>query len=267
MTTVSTVHGLENRHKPPTGVLWPLFMGWIRVPLILAGAGIVLLVYRRAGSSAGTAASVAWSPFVVNVVNLLCLGLLVWRARVEGFRLADMIGLRRSSALRDLGWGLLWSLLLYVMFALGLMTVVLAVGAARGALGSQWFIDVFVGTGDYAALSLPLWFLAGNGLLFPLLNPVVEELQYRGYAQTRLIAVSGNVALSIALVSVPFAVQHTAFAASPVGAVAFVVAFLLWSASAGVIVWRQGRLAPVIVAHAITNVATAAAPIVGVVLR
>lgn len=63
------------------------------------------------------------------------------------------------------------------MFALGLMTVVLAVGAA---LGSQWFIDVFAGSGDYAALSLPLWFLAGNGLLFPLLNPVVEELQYRG---------------------------------------------------------------------------------------
>jgi uncharacterized protein len=104
-------------------------------------------------------------------------------------------------------------------------------------------------------------------LLFPLLNPAVEELQYRGYAQPRLIVLVGSPAAGVAWTAVLFGLQHMAFATTPVGAVAFAVGYMLWGAGAGVIVHRQGRLAQVLVAHVISNLVPAAIPLVSLALR
>ena len=71
---------------------WPLFMAFIRLPLILLGNGVIILLFRSAGQPAGMTVGAIFSTLSVTVVNVVCLGLLLWRARVEGFQLGAIAG-------------------------------------------------------------------------------------------------------------------------------------------------------------------------------
>lgn len=237
---------------------WPLIMAFIRLPLALAGSGLAILAYRLQGNPVGVAAGLGWSTLTLTVVNLLCLGLLVWRSRVEGFSLGERIGLRRGQLARDILLGLAWSLLLGGLLLLGVFAVVLA---ASGFTGPLDFEGVFVGDASFD-FTLPAWLAVVSAVAFPLLNPVVEELQYRGYAQPGLIAASGSVGTGIVVTAGGFALQHTVFAVTAAGALAYVLGFFLWGLGAGVIARRQGRLLPLIIAHFVSNLSFGVIPLI-----
>jgi membrane protease YdiL (CAAX protease family) len=236
---------------------WPLLLAYIRLPLALAGSGLAILAYQWAGNPVGVAAGLGWSTLTLTIVNLLCLGLLAWRARVEGFDLWGAIGFQRRRLLGDLGWGLAWSLLLGGLLLLGVFAVMLAVYGA-GAFGQ--FEAAFTGEADFS-FTLPAWLAVVSAVAFPVLNPVVEELQYRGYAQPRLIAAWGSAWLGIVVTAAGFGLQHVVFALTPVAAAAYAFGFFLWGLGAGLIAHRQRRLAPLIVAHFVSNASFGVIPL------
>ncbi len=235
--------------KPHIGWGWPLFMAFIRLPLILIGSGIVILAYRLTGISVGIAAGVAWATLTITVVNAACLGLLFWRAKLEGVHLSDMIGFQRRQFLRDLGLGILWSMLLYALMLGGIFVALFTIQSITGPVT---FGQIFVGNAN-TSFQLPQWLAVISAVVFPILNAPVEELQYRGYTQPRLIALSGSVWCGILITAAGFGLQHMAFALTLSAAPIFVVGFFLWGFGAGIIAHRQQRLAPLIIAHFMSN--------------
>ena len=241
---------------------WPLFMTFIRLPLILLVNGVIILAFRFAGQPAGLSTGAIFSTLSVTVVNVVCLGLLLWRARVEGFQLREMMGWQRDRWLRDLGSGVLWSMALFALLMGGMLAVVFAIQSMTGLS----FAQIYVGETDFSQIAMPFWLTAVYaiiaGVVFPLLNAPVEELTYRGYAQSRLITASGSVWLGIGLPAIGFGLQHIAFAYTLASMPAYAVGFLLWGVGAGVIAHRQRRLAPIIVAHFISNLSFGIVPLV-----
>jgi membrane protease YdiL (CAAX protease family) len=227
-------------------------MAFVRLPLILIGNGAVVVALRLAGSPVGMATGAAWSTLSVTAANVVCLGLLLWRARVEGLRLSHIVGFQRRRLLRDLAAGVLWSMVLFALMMGGVFAITFAIQRIAGLP----FEQVFVGDAAFS-FEPPQWLTAImvfiSGVVFPVLNAPVEELQYRGYAQPRLIAVSGSAWLGICVTAVGFGLQHVAFALTVPLALGYAVGFTMWGLGAGMIAHRQRRLAPLIVAHFVSN--------------
>jgi len=239
---------------------WPLLMSFIRLPMILLGNVAIVLAFRAAGQSMGFAAGAAFSTLSVTIVNVVCLGLLRWRAQVEGFQLKDMLGFQRGRLLRDLGAGMLWSMGLFVLLMAGVLVVVFAV---QGTTGLS-FEAIYLGDVDFSfemgqLFTVLYTFIAA--IVFPLLNAPVEELVYRGYAQKGVTAVSGSARLGIIIPAIGFGLQHIAFAYTLASMAAFAVGFLLWGIGAGIIAHRQQRLVPIIIAHFISNLSFGIIPL------
>lgn len=237
---------------------WPLVMAFIRLPLVLAGSAITIFAYTQADQPVGPAAGLGWSTLTLTVVNLLCLALLAWRARVEGFSLWEPVGFSWQRLLRDLGWGFLWSFLLGALLLAGIFAVMLIL---YGGSAFESFEVMFVGDADFS-FQLPAWLALVSAVAFPLLNPLVEELQYRGYAQPRLIAASGSTWAGILITSAGFGLQHMSFAITLQAVLAYTVGFFLWGMGAGYIAHRQGRLVPLIFAHFISNLSFGVIPLI-----
>lgn len=241
---------------------WPLFMTFIRLPLILLGNGAIILLFRLTGQQVGLAAGAIFSTLSVTIVNVICLGMLLWRARVEGFQLRGMMGFKRSRLLRDLGSGVLWSMALFALLMGGMLAMVFAIQRMTGLS----FEAIYLGDTDFSQIEMPVWVTAVYAIIasvvFPVLNAPVEELQYRGYAQSRLVAASGRNWVGIGIPAIGFGLQHIAFAYTLAAMPAFAVGFLLWGIGAGMIAYRQQRLAPVIVAHFISNLSFGIVPLI-----
>ncbi len=239
---------------------WPLVTAFMRLPLILLGNGAAVLALRLAGSPVGIATGAVWSTMSVTLANVVCLGLLEWRARAEGFRLRDALGLRRGRLLRDVAEGALWSL---VLFALALAGFLAAASAVQRIAGLT-FAQLYLGEAELS-FALPQWLtvlmVAISGIVFPIVNAPVEELQYRGYAQPRLIAASKRTWLGTCIPALGFALQHVAFAFTVAAAPVYVAGFFLWGLGAGLIYNRRRRLAPLVVAHFISNLSFGIVPL------
>lgn len=241
-----------------TGWGWPLTMAFVRLPLALLAAAAVLGVYRVAGYRVGFEAGLVWAPFTFTIVNLVCLAVLVRLTRAEGVRLADLLGYRRDRLRRDLGEGVLLAVVLGALLVIG---VVLGGLVLYGAQVFTRFETAFVGGAGFTA-PVPAWLAVVSALTFPIVNPVVEELQYRGYAQPRLIAAFGATWLGIGVTALGFALQHVAFALTAAGAFIYPVGFLLWGLGAGIVAHRRRRLMPLVVAHAVSNLSFAVIPVI-----
>lgn len=237
---------------------WPLLMALIRLPLVLAGSAAAVLAYQWSGNPVGIAAGLGWSTLTLTVVNLLCLLLLSWRSRLEGFDWREAVGFRWGSLGRDLLWGLLWSLLLGGLLLLGIFSTVFLFYGLDGFANLEQF---FTGGADFS-FQLPVWLALVSAVAFPLLNPFVEELQYRGYAQPGLIAAFRSIPTGILITALGFGLQHIVFAVTLPSALAFVLGFFLWGLGAGLIAHRQGRLFPLMVAHFISNLSFGVIPLI-----
>jgi membrane protease YdiL (CAAX protease family) len=236
-------------------------MSFIRLPLIIAGNAAVVFAFLMAGQPVGMTAGAAFSTLSVTIVNLLCLGLLRRRAWVEGFALRDMIGFQRERWLHDLGVGVLLSIGLSALLMAGVIGVVFVTQKVTGLS----FEVIYLGEVDFSfemERTLTIIYALIAAVVFPVLNAPVEEVVYRGYAQSRLIDASGSIRLGIVIPAIGFGLQHIAFAYTLVAMPAFAVGFLLWGIGAGIVAHRQRRLAPIIVTHFISNLSFGIVPLV-----
>jgi hypothetical protein len=227
---------------------WPLLMAFIRLPLILAGSASAILGYQFAGIPAGLAAGLGWSTLTLTIVNLLDLELLVWRSKVEDFDLKQMIGFHRHLLVRDLVTGVAWAVLLGGLLLSGVFAVIFLLHGTNGFANLE---SVFIGNANFS-FPLPAWMAVVSAVAFPLLNPLVEELHYRGYTQPRLVTALQSRPTGSVLTAVGIGLQHVVFAVTLSSALAY---------AAGFIYHRQGRLVPLIIAHFISNLSFGVIPL------
>jgi membrane protease YdiL (CAAX protease family) len=232
-------------------------MAFIRLPLILAGSAIAILAYQFAGNPVGLAAGLGWSTLTLTIVNLLNLGLLFWRSKVEDFNPKQTIGFHWHLVWRDLAVGVALSFLLGALLLIGVFAVIFLLHGTNGFANLE---SVFVGDADFS-FPLPVWMAVVSAVAFPLLNPLVEELHYRGYTQPRLVAASHSIPTGIFLTAIGFGLQHVVFAVTVSSALAYAAGFFLWGLGAGFIFHRQHRLVPLIVAHFISNLSFGVIPL------
>ncbi len=247
------------------GWIAPLLMAFLRLPLIAVGIGLAYFYFAFAGYAEPFLLSLTTSASLMLFVNLISLALLARLTRREGIRLRDLVGFDRARLGRDIGLGLLWLVVLNVPFmvAIVLMTVVLTSPADAQALG-EGFAQVFAGRADqaFAAVEFPLWWAVLTAASFSLLNPVVEEMHYRGYVQPRLSALSGRSWVGVGVMAVGFAAQHITYAYTAAAMLVYFVAFLVWGVGAGLIYRWQRRLPSLIVTHFVVNASFGVLPLV-----
>lgn len=232
---------------------WAVGLPAIRVGLVLIANLIAWALFRVAGQPVGFPV-VALSALLLFPINLVTLLLLRRRLHREGRRVRDLVGLSRRLLPRDLLWGLLW----FAVLQLGFGAVLFTVMALRyGSDLITAFATIFVDT--TTRLDWPPWLMITlfviTVITFAPLNAPAEELIFRGYAQTELAArLPGWLAVGIP--ASLFALQHLFFAPTTAAMPVFGIAFGAWAVGAGLILLRQRRLLPLIIAHLLVNLAT-----------
>lgn len=101
---------------------------------------------------------------------------------------------------------------------------------------------------------------------FMLINAPTEELVFRGYGLEGLASRWGG-ATAILVTSLAFGAQHVLFAATTPAMLIYFIAFTVWGLCAAIIVRRQGRLFPVVIAHWIVNIMMSSPAIVLPILQ
>lgn len=244
--TVPTVPALRT-----SGVRDGIVSSFLRTPLLLAGTAVAAAILTLAGWNWQAVGQVSVATF--TAVNLLCWWILARRLRAEGRGFGDLLGRWRPA---DLAWGLLWAVVLFVPFSVGLTLVATATAGGFGRIGEVFTPPVVLPGGPW------MWAVAAVGLVFPFVNAPIEELYYRGYAQGAFAA-SGRRAWAVWVPSVGFAIQHLFVAQSLAGIPAYLAAFFLWGLTAALIRRRHPRtLWPLVIAHVVTNLSFSVVPMV-----
>jgi len=233
---------------PRAGRALGLLLG--RVALVGAASVLVWAVFLPTGATAFPP-SPLFGALAMLPVNLVCLWWVRRLVHGNGRRLNDLIGYSRSRLGRDVLWGLLWLVMLYVPFVLAIMGVM---ALQYGGAMFEAFETVFF---DPASVpDLPQALMATLAVVavvtFAPLNAPVEELVYRGYGQQGL-ATRLPTALAIIVSALFFGLQHVFYAPTASAALVYACAFFAWGIGSGIIARRQGRLMPIIVAHFIVN--------------
>lgn len=224
---------------------WPAIMAFIRLPLITFGLVVGWLVYRLQGSPNSWANSISITNFTMTIfADGICLALLLWRARVEHFRLDDLIRIDRRHIVKDvligLGLALLFLALLQISSILAMLIVYGPNVFSQSAANS---------TANNFGMP-PMWVMWWSLLVLPITVGVMEELVYRGYALPRLETATKSRWLSLLIVSLGFGLQH------------IVLPLMSWQISLvrflsilplgfvfGWIYFKQRRLLPLIIGH------------------
>lgn len=226
------------------------------VALAALATSAVLLIF---GQPAGLAAVSTFGAVYLLPVNILSLVFVGWLLRREGSSIRELIRFDRSRLGRDLGWGLVWLMVLWIPFMAAIM------GTMFALYGNAIF-DAFETVFAPDPGSIPALGFVG-GLVFAIiavvtfapLNAPTEELVFRGYP-------AGNsrrgVLVAVLLPSIAFGIQHVAFAATVPAMLVYGVAFFAWGLGSALIYRWQRRLMPLLVAHVIVNLATSVPAIV-----
>ncbi len=246
MTSVTDSGSLASSLK------WPLLISFIRLPLLCVLAFALLLTVRRP-ITFPPPVDISALYFIVG--NVICFFILQGIVRREGVSLAHLLGFSRERLGRDVLWGLLWVMVLYLPFVAALVgTMVLLYGGGAFTRIAELFTPSVIAL-PALSFGVSLFLAVLTAILFPITNAPVEELYYRGYAQPRIAAATGRAWLGILIPALGFSLQHLLLAPTAAMMVPFAAAFFVWGLGAGIIYRRQQRLMPLMVAHFITNLA------------
>lgn len=247
------------RRRTRERLAWPIALPYVRVGLVAIAAALTALILTIIGQPAGAASVSLVAALYLLPVNVLCLLLVRRLVHREGGTLRAMIGFDRARLGRDLGWGLLWIVVLYVPFAGAIIGTMFALfgGEAFASFERVFAPDAAAIPSFGTPLLLTIAVIAV--LTFAPLNAPTEELVFRGYSQGGLWR---RPVLSVLLPSIAFGLQHVAFAPTVPGMVVFAVAFFVWGVGSALIYRAQRRLMPLIIAHFIVNLATSAPALV-----
>lgn len=247
--TIQSNHITESSIITKDSTRWAVIMSFIRLPLILLGLITGYLVYRLLGNPSAWNASVSVTNFTLTIfADGVCLILLLWRARVENFHLADLIQIDRKRFLRDIVIGLAF----FILFLI-LMQVFNSL-AALLVYGPGVFSQTAGNSLAESSIIPPRWVLWWGLLVLPITAGFIEELVYRGYALPRLEAAMRSQWLSLLIVSLGFGIQHIALPLVDwqTSLARFLGIFPIGLVF-GWIYFKQRRLLPLIVGHWAVN--------------
>lgn len=242
---------MSGRFRPSDA--WTVLI--VRIALItmaaVAGGGVLLAVNGEFVLPPGSMLA-TWTILPVNLLTLL---VIIRIMRRRGLRARDLLAPGQRGVLVDVLWGLLWLAVLYLPFACTLIGVFALLEPSPFDAMATAFAN------EATLVSVPgAWGVALAVVMtasFAPLNAPVEEIAFRGIAQTGLPGWTGIVVPSVA-----FGLQHAWFAATWSASVAMFAAFAVWGLLSAVIVHRQRRLLPILVSHVIVNLAFSAPPLV-----
>lgn len=257
------VPSVTSQIHPGANRAWTLL--GLRLVMVVVLSLLMWMVLRATTGMTSFPPTMVWATLGLLPVNILCLVVLVKFYREQGLTLRQAIGVTPGRVGRDMLWGLLWLLVLNVPFTLAVSGTVFVM---YGADAPEAFATIFVDPDALPPIepTVLLMLALVSVVPFMVLNAPVEELVFRGYGLAGLRTVLGRTGAIIAT-SLLFGAQHIFFAATPAGMVVFFVAFTVWGLIAAVIVTRQGRLFPVVIAHWIINIMLSAPAIVMPILQ
>lgn len=219
----------------------PMLMLFARSALILLAQGITFLFFKLLNVENASVVIRNWWPVYGTLVDLGCLGLLVWLTRREGILLLDLVGLVKSKLKTDipLGLGLFVVIFPLTIFGGGMLAMLIAYGTLTPVFPEHTYIR-----------TLPLLALLYSRILWWPIWSATEEMTYNGYALPRLIALTGSRWMSVAIVSFFFALQHSflMLAGFRFGLYMFLT-FIPLTIAMELAYLRIRRLPPLIVAH------------------
>lgn len=230
---------------------WALGLPLLRVVLVAAASGIAWAIVSVFEAGAAFPLSPMIAVVAMLPVNIVCLWMVARLLHRQGRTIRSLLGFERRRLLRDLLWGLLWVIVLYLPFT---GAILLVTWLQHGSELFERMETVFFDPAGIPTLNPVVWAVLGiiGALTFAPLNAPVEELVYRGFAQSTLRRRWPTV-LAIVVPSILFAVQHIWYAPTPGAAAAFVAAFFVWGVGSGLIYLRQRRLMPLVFAHGLVN--------------
>ena len=188
-------------------------------------------------------------------VNIIC-GVVIWREfRRHKVSVWQYLGFEKGRIGKDIGWGFLWLFVTYIP-----MVIVLMAGMYLmfGAEMFQNFEHILAKSSPGLPKEILMTTSLFGAVLF-LINAPIEEIVYRGWLQNGL-AKRWGIVVAITVQGLLFGLQHMMFASDWRGMVVYGLMFMAWGMTAGIIVYRQQRLAPMAVAHWIVNIALGVGP-------
>ena len=237
----------------------------LRLGLILVVTLVMWVIIRATSGVASFPPNTMWATLGLLPVNVICLLVVRKLYREHGMTLGAALGIRKGRVGRDMLWGLLWLVVLNVPFMVAVSGTVFALyGSDAPAAFETIFFDPASSVPMHPAILLVISLVAV--VPFMLINAPTEELVFRGYGLNGIASRWGGAAAIIAT-SLLFGAQHVFFAASAPGMLVYFIAFTLWGLCAAIIVRKQGRLFPVVIAHWIVNISLSAPAIVLPILQ
>lgn len=192
-------------------------------------------------------------------VNIIC-GIVIWREfRRCHVSVWKYLGFEKRRLGKDIAWGVLWLFVTYLPMIIMLMA---AMYLMFGAEMFSHFEQVFAKSAPQLPSSVLSVISIFSAVVF-LVNAPIEEIIYRGWLQ-RGLAKRFGVVIAILIQGVLFGLQHMMFAGDVRGMISYAFMFLAWGVTAGIIVHRQQRLALMVIAHWIVNIALGVGPTIAI---
>ena len=230
----------------------PFYLVIIRMIAMIALAITTCFTLGLAGISGNfPPLDMLYFPFV----NIVCAVVILRTFRQHKISVWRYLGLEKTRLGKDVAWGFLWLIVTYIPL------LVVLIGSTYLMFGSdvfQNFEQVFAKSSPQLPVGM-LAVMSVFGAVVFLVNAPIEEIIYRGWLQDGLAARHGPV-VAIVVQGLAFGLQHTMFAADGRGMIIHGFAFFAWGVTAGVIVHKQQRLAPMVIAHWIVNIALGVGP-------
>lgn len=212
-----------------------------RPALAFLSQGLTLLLFRQLSVATPPVTVRHWWTVYGTLVDLGCLGLLLWLTRREGIRLRDLVGFDKSKLKSDILLGLGIFVVVFPLAILG--GGMLGNLIAYGTLQPEYPAGGFIRT-------LPLLAVLYSRLLWWPLWSFTEELTFQGYSLPRLRVVTGRSWLAIALVSFGWALQHSFLPwINAQHAFYMFIAFVPLTLAMQAIYLRIRRLTPLVIGH------------------
>lgn len=228
------------------------FLLAVRLGSILIVTVMMWLALRVTAGIDSFPPSATWATLGLLPVNGLCLVIVRKFYRDQGVSLRAALGIQNGRIGRDVLWGLLWLFVLNVPFmAVVAGTVFVLYGSDAPSAFATIFFDPASSVRTAPAVLLVISLVAV--VPFMLINAPTEELIFRGYGLEG-IASRWGATVAIFATSLLFGAQHILFAATVPGMLVYFIAFTVWGLCAALIVRKQGRLFPVVIAHWIVNI-------------
>lgn len=228
---------------------WVIGLPLLRIALVAAASAFTWLILSAVESDVAFPPPAMLAAVSMLPVNIICLWMLLRLLHREGRSVRGMLGFEPRRLVKDLLWGLLWLVVMYLPFA---GTIMLVTWAQHGSEMFTAMETVFFDPASVPTLDPITWSVVAivAVVTFAPLNAPVEELVYRGYAQGLS---RWPTALAVMVPSLLFGLQHVWYAPTPDAVVSFACAFFVWGLCSGLIYLRQGRLMPLVFAHGLVN--------------